>query len=114
MLRTAYYARARATVELLPKSDTRYVEKVSSLMNNEAIYFGSVLTAFALGGAGMNQGAFAGSCISLSNTTQGGMGSIIQQGEDDKSVFYTLKVGDQDVSRANANVENGYVSIDAE
>ena len=47
------------------------------------------------------------------NTKQGGFGTRIQRGEDDKSVFYKIKVGDEDVSNLKVNVDHGYVSIDA-
>jgi hypothetical protein len=141
---------------------------------NKSLFFGSVLTAFALGSAGMwvwqqhqapvaqamnaavtvsapakvqaqpqpfhsptdpfqameeihqqmqaffnhddffSQGRIAGNSASPFSTAPGEIGTVLQQGEDDYSVFFKLKVGDQDVSNLNVKVENGYVSINAE
>lgn len=43
-----------------------------------------------------------------------GFDAALKQGEDEHSIFYTLSVGDQDVSNVNVKVENGYVSINAD
>ena len=48
------------------------------------------------------------------STPQGGIGTKIQKGEDDKTVYYKMKVGKNNLSNVQVNVENGYVSINAE
>ncbi|MEZ5501508.1 MAG: Hsp20/alpha crystallin family protein [Halioglobus sp.] len=58
-------------------------------------------------------GALAGNFGAVTDPLQGGFSTGLQQGEDDHSVFYTMEVGDQDVSNLNVKVENGYVSINA-
>ncbi len=60
------------------------------------------------------QGGIAGNSASVFGNGAAGVGAGLEQGEDDHSVFFTLKVGDQDVSNLNVKVENGYVSINAE
>ncbi|MEZ5572145.1 MAG: Hsp20/alpha crystallin family protein [Halioglobus sp.] len=45
---------------------------------------------------------------------QAGFDTVLQEGEDDHSVFYTMELGNQDVSNVNVKVENGYVSINAD
>jgi HSP20 family molecular chaperone IbpA len=150
---------------------------------NKSVFFGSVLTAFALGGAGMwlwqqhqspvaaevkaaavaadptiataqqaqaqpmgrptdpfaameqmqqqameemhkhmqaffnhddffGQGGIAGNSGFPFSNAPPGIGTELQQGEDDYSVFYKLQVGN--LSNLNVKVENGYVSINAE
>ena len=59
------------------------------------------------------KGGISGNFGSWFNTPQGGFGTKIQRGEDDKSVFYKIKVGDEDLSNLRVNVEHGYVSIEA-
>jgi HSP20 family molecular chaperone IbpA len=60
------------------------------------------------------QSGLAGNFGSGFNAAPAGFETPIQQGEDDHSVFYTMTVGDSDVSNVNVSVENGYVSINAE
>lgn len=60
------------------------------------------------------QGGFSGRFGSWFDTAQGAFGSRIEEGEDKKSVFYKIQVGDRDVSDVNVTVEDGYVSIGAE
>jgi len=59
------------------------------------------------------KGGISGNFGSWLNTPEGGFGTKIQQGEDDKSVFYKIKIGDEELSNVKVNVDNGYVSIDA-
>ena len=47
------------------------------------------------------------------NTPDGGFGAKIQKGQDEKTVFYKIKIGDKDLSNVKVNVDDGYVSIDA-
>jgi len=59
-------------------------------------------------------GGTAGNFDSLLNTPDGGPGTKIERGEDDKSVFYKIDVGDKNVSNLQVNVDHGYISIDAQ
>jgi HSP20 family molecular chaperone IbpA len=59
-------------------------------------------------------GVFSGNFGSWFNTADGGFGTKIQEGEDEHSIFFKMKVGDKDVSDVNVTVDNGYVSINAE
>lgn len=47
------------------------------------------------------------------NTPDGGFGTKIKKGEDPKTVYYKIKIGDGNMSNVKVDVDDGYVSIDA-
>lgn len=59
------------------------------------------------------KGGISGNFGSWLNTPGGGFGTKIKKGEDDKTVYYKIKIGDGDMSNVKVNVDGGYVSIDA-
>ncbi len=59
------------------------------------------------------KGGISGNFGSWLNTPDGGFGTKIKKGEDDKTVYYKIKIGDGDMSNVKVNVDDGYVSIDA-